>query len=202
MIRAIARMFLALCLLPLLAASAHAFDLAQLSQQLREPAVIRGQFVQEKHLRALPLPLVSRGQFVLARDHGLLWLLQAPLQQDYRITDSGIAQRTDSGWEAAGQHGTTKHQNELFLAVLGGDTQALQRDFELDLQGSSDAWTLTLTPRAKLLQQIFTAIHIQGSATTERIELLETQGDSTLLLLESAQIDDQLSPVEQHDFSY
>lgn len=202
MIRAIARMFLALCLLPLLATSAHAFDLAQLSQQLREPAVIRGQFVQEKHLRALPLPLVSRGQFVLARGHGLLWLLQAPLQQDYRITDSGIAQRTDSGWEAAGQHGTTKRQNELFLAVLGGDTQALQHDFELDLQGSSDAWTLTLTPRAKLLQQIFTAIHIQGSATTERIELLETQGDSTLLLLESAQIDDQLSPVEQHDFSY
>lgn len=198
----IRRLLLALCLLPLLAANAHAFDLAQLSQQLREPVVIRGQFVQEKHLRALSLPLVSRGEFVLARDHGLLWLLQAPLQQDYRITDSGIAQRTDGGWQPAGQQGATKRQNELFLAVLGGDAEALQRDFDLDLQGSSDAWTLTLTPRAKLLQQIFSAIQIQGSTTAERIELLETQGDSTLLLLENAQVDDQLSPVEQHDFTY
>ncbi|MBA1262264.1 outer membrane lipoprotein carrier protein LolA [Stutzerimonas stutzeri] len=196
----IRRLLLVLCLLQ--AAHVHAFDLAQLSQQLREPVVIRGQFVQEKHLRALPLPLVSRGQFVLARDHGLLWLLQAPLQQDYRITDAGIAQRTDSGWQAATQQGATERQNELFLAVLGGDAEALQRDFNLDLQGSSDAWTLTLTPHAKLLQQIFTAIHIQGSATAERIELRETQGDSTLLLLESLQVDDQLSPIEQHDFTY
>lgn len=195
------QLFLALGLL-LLTASAFAFDLAQLSQQLREPAVVRGQFIQEKHLRALPMPLVSRGQFVLARDHGLLWLLQQPLQQDYRITASGIVQRTESGWRAAGQQGASKRQNELFLAVLGGDAEALQRDFELDLQGNAQAWTLSLTPRARLLQQIFNAIHIQGGTSVERIELLETQGDSTLLLLESSQIDDQLSPGEQHDFTY
>lgn len=195
------QLFLALGLL-LLTASAFAFDLAQLSQQLREPAVVRGQFIQEKHLRALPMPLVSRGQFVLARDHGLLWLLQQPLQQDYRITASGIVQRTESGWRAAGQQGASKRQNELFLAVLGGDAEALQRDFELDLQGNAQAWTLSLTPRARLLQQIFNVIHIQGGTSVERIELLETQGDSTLLLLESTRIDDQLSPEEQHDFTY
>ena len=198
----IRRLLLALCLLPLLAASAHAFDLAQLSQQLREPVVVRGQFTQEKHLRALAMPLVSRGEFVLARGHGLLWLLREPLQQDYRVTAAGIAQRTDSGWQTATRQGAAKRQNELFLAVLGGDAEALQRDFELDLQGSAEAWMLTLTPRARLLQQIFTTIQIQGSAAAERIELLETQGDSTLLLLENAQIDDQLSPVEQHDFTY
>ena len=198
----IRRLLVALCLLPLLTVNAHAFDLPQLSQQLREPAVVRGQFVQEKHLRALPVPLVSRGDFVLARDHGLLWLLREPLQQDYRISAGGIAQRTDSGWAAAGQQGASRRQNELFLAVLGGDAEALQRDFELDLQGSHEAWTLVLTPRAKLLQQIFSAIHIQGGASVERIELLETQGDSTLLRLQSPQTDDQLSPGEQHDFTH
>ncbi|RRV16295.1 outer membrane lipoprotein carrier protein LolA [Pseudomonas saudiphocaensis] len=202
MIHALAtRLFLALGLL-WFSVSACAFDLKQLSQQLREPAVVRGQFTQEKHLRALPMPLVSRGKFVLARDHGLLWLLRQPLQQDYRISASGIAQRTESGWQAAGQQGATKRQNELFLAVLGGDAEALQRDFELDLQGSAEAWSLSLIPRARLLQQIFDAIHIQGGASVERIELLETQGDSTLLLLESTRIDDQLSPEEQHDFTY
>lgn len=196
----IRRLLLVLCLLH--TASAQAFDLAQLSQQLREPAVVRGQFTQEKHLRALPLPLVSRGEFVLARDHGLLWLLRQPLQQDYRISAAGIAQRSESGWQPAGQQGASRRQNELFLAVLGGDAEALQRDFDLDLQGSHEAWTLTLTPRARLLQQIFSAIQIQGGASVARIELLETQGDSTLLLLENAQVDDQLSPVEQHDFTY
>ena len=32
-------------------------------------------------------------------------------------------------------------------------------------------------------------------------ELLETQGDSTLLLLTDSQIDEQLSPTERHDFA-
>lgn len=193
------RLLIALSML-LLAANAYAFDLAQLSQQLREPSVVRGQFTQEKHLRALPQPLVSRGDFVLARDRGLLWLLQQPFRQDYRITAAGIAQRTAGGWQAATQQGTTKRQNELFIAVLGGDTQVLERDFELDLQGTAEAWTLRLTPRARLLQQIFNAIQIQGGLSVERIELLETQGDRTLLLLEDVRVD-ELSPAEQHDLT-
>ena len=198
--RSIGRTLLMLSLL-LVGTSARAFDLAQLSRQLSEPAVIRGAFTQEKYLRALPLPLTSRGTFVLARDRGLLWLLQEPLQQDYRISDSGIARRGPSGWHQTDQQGPAQRQNDLFLAVLQGDTTALQHDFELELSGTTETWQLALTPRSQLLGQIFSAILIRGGATVERIELLETQGDSTVLLLNDSQIDDQLSPTELHDFA-
>ena len=63
-----------------MSALANAFDLQQLSDQLAKPDVIHGQFIQEKHLRALPQPLISKGSFVLAKNHGLLWLLKTPLQ--------------------------------------------------------------------------------------------------------------------------
>ena len=46
----------------LLSQSALAFDLDELSAQLAKPAVVRGPLIQEKHLRALPQPLTSRGQ--------------------------------------------------------------------------------------------------------------------------------------------
>ncbi len=192
---------LALSLLLATAAHAHAFDLTQLGQQLSGPEVIRGAFTQEKHLRALPQPFVSRGTFVLARDQGLLWFLQQPVQQDYRISEKGIARREPSGWQPTDQQGPAARQNDLFLAVLQGDTEALRGDFELELSGTAQAWALRLTPRSKLLGQIFTAILIRGGATAERIELLETQGDSTVLLLTDSQIDDQLSPIELHDFA-
>lgn len=182
-------------------ARADAFDLAQLSRQLSEPEVVRGSFVQEKYLRALPQPLVSTGTFVLARDRGLLWLLREPMQQDYRISGTGIARRNGSGWQQSDQPTPAARQNDLFLAVLHGNTEALQRDFELELNGDSHAWALTLTPRSKLLGQIFTRILIQGSATAERVELLEAQGDSTLMLLTDIQIDDQLDPSELHDLA-
>jgi len=192
---------LALGLLLAATTRANPFDLIQLSLQLSEPGVLRGSFTQEKYLRALPQPLVSLGTFVLARDSGLLWFLQEPVQQDYRISAAGIARRTPRGWEQSDQQGPAARQNALFLAVLQGDTEALQRDFELELSGTAQAWTLILTPRSALLAQIFSSIQIQGAATVERIELLETQGDSTQLLLTGIQIDDQLSPSEDHDLA-
>ncbi len=182
-------------------AMAQPFDLPQLAGQLSGPAVVRGDFIQEKHLRALPQPLTSHGQFALSRDHGMLWLLQQPIRQDYRITPQGIARRGEQGWQAVDPQGGSARQNQLFLAVLSGDTQALQRDFQLELSGTATAWRLQLTPRGALLKQIFAGIEIQGGETVTRIELHETQGDRTLIRLLDSQTDLALTASEQRDLA-
>ncbi|WRH92833.1 outer membrane lipoprotein carrier protein LolA [Pseudomonas fluorescens] len=184
-----------------LSALANAFDLQQLSAQLAKPDVIHGQFTQEKHLRALPQPLISKGSFVLAKNHGLLWLLKTPLQQDYRITAKGIARRDDNGWQLLPNKSAGAEQNRLFLAVLQGDSSGLQRDFELALSGDAQQWKLTLTPRSLLLKQVFNQINIDGGALVQTIELLETQGDSTVLRMQDSNASQPLSDAEQHDFA-
>ncbi|WP_248805710.1 outer membrane lipoprotein carrier protein LolA [Pseudomonas sp. MWU13-2100] len=194
------------CLLSLLSglglsAQASAFDLQQLSEQLAKPSVIHGDFIQEKHLRALAQPLTSKGTFVLAKDHGLLWLLKSPLQQDYRISAKGIARRDPSGWQMVPNKSAGAEQNRLFIAVLQGDSTGLQRDFELQLQGEAQHWQLTLIPRSVLLKQIFTRINIDGGELVQRIELLETQGDSTVLRMQDSSAALPLSDAEQHDFA-
>ena len=188
-------------LLLLLTTHAHAFDLDQLSAQLAKPAVVRGPLIQEKHLRALPQPLTSRGQFVLSRDLGLLWQLQSPLQQDYRIDGQGIAKRTPSGWQQQPGQDVAAQQSRLFLAVLKGDHSGLAKDFQLQLSGSAEAWQLRLTPRSQLLKQIFDSIQIEGSALVQRIELHETQGDRSVMRMPESQIDATLSEQEQRDFA-
>lgn len=195
--------FRSLGALTLLAVSswANAFDLQQLSEQLAKPDVIHGQFIQEKHLRALPQPLISKGSFVLAKNHGLLWLLKTPLQQDYRITANGIARRDTNGWQLLPNKSAGAEQNRLFLAVLQGDSSGLQRDFELALSGTAQQWQLTLTPRSMLLKQVFKQINIDGGALVQTIELLESQGDSTLLRMQDSTAEQPLSEAEQHDFA-
>ncbi|EJN27847.1 Outer membrane lipoprotein carrier protein LolA [Pseudomonas sp. GM79] len=180
---------------------AQAFDLQQLSDQLAKPDVIHGSFIQEKHLRALPQPLTSKGTFVLAKNHGLLWLLKTPLQQDYRISDKGIARRDASGWQMLPNKSAGAEQNRLFLAVLQGDSSGLQRDFELSLSGDAQRWKLTLTPRSMLLKQVFNQINIDGGELVHSIELLETQGDRTLLRMQDSTSAQPLSDAEQHDFA-
>jgi hypothetical protein len=190
-----------LLLLLLLTPQAHAFDLDQLSAQLAKPAVVRGPLIQEKHLRALPQPLTSRGQFVLSRDLGLLWQLQSPLQQDYRIDGQGIAKRTPSGWQQQPGQDVAAQQSRLFLAVLKGDHSGLAKDFQLQLSGSAEAWQLHLTPRSPLLKQIFDSIQIEGSTLVQRIELHETQGDRSVMRMTESQVDATLSEQEQRDFA-
>lgn len=183
---------------------AHAFDLQQLSTQLAKPEAIHGVFVQEKHLRSLPQPLTSKGNFVLARDFGLLWLLNTPLKQDYRITAAGIARRDQSenkGWQMLPGKSAGAEQNRLFLAVLQGDSSGLQRDFELQLSGDAQAWQLTLVPRSLMLKQVFKQININGGALVQRIELLEAQGDSTLLKMIDSTSAQPLSDAERADFA-
>ncbi|NYH08517.1 outer membrane lipoprotein carrier protein LolA [Pseudomonas moraviensis] len=184
-----------------LSSLANAFDLQQLSDQLAKPDVIHGQFIQEKHLRALPQPLISKGSFVLAKNHGLLWLLKTPLQQDYRISAKGIARRDATGWQLLPNKSAGAEQNRLFLAVLQGDSSGLQRDFELALSGDAQKWQLTLTPRSVLLKQVFNQISISGGALVNTIELLETQGDSTVLRMQDSTAGQPLSDAEQHDFA-
>ncbi len=199
-IRRVLGMLALICLSPL----AQAFDLQQLSDQLAKPVVVRGQFIQEKHLRALPQPLVSKGKFVLAKEFGLLWLLDTPLKQDYRITPTGIARRetgANSGWQLLPGKSAGAEQNRLFLAVLQGDSSGLQRDFELQLKGDAKDWQLTLLPRSLLLQQVFKQINIDGGDLVQRIELLETQGDSTLLKMIDSQSVPALSDVERQAFA-
>lgn len=184
-----------------LSSLANAFDLQQLSDQLAKPDVIHGRFIQEKHLRALPQPLISKGSFVLAKHYGLLWLLKTPLQQDYRINAKGIARRDVSGWQLLPGKSAGAEQNRLFLAVLQGDSSGLQRDFELALSGDAQKWHLTLTPRSVLLKQVFNQINITGGTLVNTIELLETQGDSTVLRMQDSTAGQPLSDAEQHDFA-
>lgn len=194
--RLIAISFALLC-----ASHVQAFDLDQLSAQLAKPALVRGPFMQEKHLRALVQPLVSKGQFVLSREFGLLWFLRSPLQQDYRIDATGIARRSPQGWQLQPGQDVAGQQSRLFLAVLKGDHSGLAQDFDLQLQGSSTAWKLQLLPRSLLLKQIFSAIQIQGGALVERIELQEVQGDRTVLLMPASQPEDSLTEQERRDFA-
>ncbi|MDX9873871.1 MAG: outer membrane lipoprotein carrier protein LolA [Spongiibacteraceae bacterium] len=169
--------------------------LEELSEQLRSHAVVRGSFVQEKHLRALAQPLVSSGRFVLAQEHGLLWLLETPISQRYRINTQGVARWHEQQWQPVPQGGAAAQQR-LFLAALGGDVAALQRDFEITLIESDTGWRAELTPRGALLRQIFAGIQLIGAEVVQGIELQEQSGDRTVIRLQ-AEPATTLAPAEQ-----
>lgn len=201
--RVITRRIIATIILTSLPWLAWAFDVKDLQSQLQSTAVVRGDFIQEKFLRSLPQPLISRGAFTLATGQGLLWRAHSPIKLDMRITPQGVARRgPDGSWQAAPGHSGGSRESKLFLAVLAGDTQGLKNNFDIAVSGDSPTWQLTLTPRSPLLQQIFERIHITGGALVDSIELFETQGDRSVLHMLNTQPSTQLTDEERRAFAH
>jgi hypothetical protein len=73
-----------------------------------------------------------------------------------------------------------------FAALLGGDADALQRDFELTANGGANAWHLKLTPRDDRLKRRVTALEVDGTGNSARcFHTIESDGDVNVLLVET-----------------
>ena len=179
-----------LTLLMLLAAPAlWAFSLADLAQTLQKPANVQGAFTQQRYLKSLVKPMTTSGAFTLVPKKGLLWQMQKPFDTTLRVRADGIMQWTGSAWTNpnANKLGQNR-QIQLFLDLLGGNTQGLEKQFDLSLSGTAQQWTLQLTPKTAITRQIFTRIDIIGDSVVRKIELNEKQGDRTVMQFSQIQM--------------
>ncbi|MDO4641524.1 MAG: outer membrane lipoprotein carrier protein LolA [Neisseria sp.] len=160
-----------------------AFSSAELAQTLQKPENVQGAFTQQRYLKSLTKPMTTHGQFVLMPKRGLLWHMQKPFENRLRVRADGIMQWNGNAWSAvnASKLSGQSQQIRLFLDLLGGNTQGLEKQFALQLSGNQQAWTLRLNPKTLVMKQIFNQIEISGDNVVRRIELNEKQGDRTVM---------------------
>lgn len=180
-------------------ASAWALTPAELTTHLQQPNTIQGQFVQQRYLKSLPKPLQTTGQFALQKQTGLFWHVQKPLDVQLRVRPNGIAQWDKKTWRNSSQSGQAA-QVKLFMAVLGGNTQELSKQFDLDVSGSLNNWRMTLQPKTTIMKQVFQNITIQGDQVVRQVELREKQGDRTVMKFTQTQINQPLSAAATNAF--
>ncbi len=183
-------------LLMLFSGLSSAFSQQDLIALLQKSQNVQGGFTQQRFLKSLSKPIVSRGKFVLLANKGLLWQMQQPFAVDLRVKKDGIMQWNGSQWVANNKLGQSEQIN-LFLGLLSGDISALSAQFDLQLSGSPQQWRLTLTPSSLLMKQIFNHIIIKGDVLVREIELDEKQGDRTLILFSQVQTNQPLSAFAQ-----
>ena len=117
--------------------------------QLQAPDNIKGQFTQQRYLKNLNMPLTSSGKFILIPNKALLWQVESPFAVTMRITQNGIEQlNSNEQWIRADRSaGGEEAQLRLFLGLLGGQTVALENQFNLNLEGEAEQWQLLLEPK-------------------------------------------------------
>lgn len=171
-----------------------AFSTAELSQTLQKPDNVQGAFTQQRYLKSLSKPMTTQGRFVLIPKRGLLWHMQKPFDNRLRVRSDGIMQWNGKSWAAANPSKMSgqAQQIRLFLDLLGGNAQGLEKQFTLKLSGTQQKWTLRLDPKTALMKQIFNHIDISGDTVVRRIELHEKQGDRTVMQFDQIQTGKEL----------
>lgn len=176
-----------LTLLPIAALAANP-DLAQtiLARMARRDSA-QTPFIEVSYRGMLDRPLVTSGQ--------MKWLGGDKLERDVEKPYQAIARIGDGQMsvERAGHPAQTVPISRApqmaaiiagFRALLGGDTAALSRDFDVRAAGNPARWVLTLTPRAGELKHRVQSIVMDGRNDAPRcMTLTEADGDTTITLL-------------------
>ena len=110
-----------LCVTPYFAAAADIA--AEVRARLADSAVVRGKFEQRKTVVGFSKPLVSSGDFLVWRGHGVLWQTRKPFDSQLVLTRDRLVTRTgDTVYQInAGTEPALRVTNQLLFALLAGD---------------------------------------------------------------------------------
>ena len=167
------------------AASAPAAEGVGLIRQRMEVApVLKGEFEQSKTLKGFKNPLVSHGEFLVARGQGVWWHTQQPFESTLVVTRTRLFTRAADGsadnlMDAQGEPGL-KQVNELIFSLLAADLDALTDKFTVSAQPvGASGWTLTLTPRDANIAKFLVRATLTGEREVQTVHIEEARGDAT-----------------------
>lgn len=151
--------------------------------QLREIQTLHADFFQQKNLKILTRPFVSRGRLSFSKQDGdLYWELIEPLKITYLISDKGIKTIDSTPNSQTGQAAAfpfADNIGKMFAAILGGDMDSLRSYFDISYTGKKAGWTIHLKPGNWQIGKVIDHIEISGKEYITRIMIQETGGDTT-----------------------
>ena len=150
--------------------------------RLASPPLLSGDFTQEKRIAGLKKPLISQGQFLVARDKGVIWRTRKPFAAAVAVTRKGIWSLQPAGGgiqRESIQQGNLGMAMDMIQKVLAGDPASLDRIFAVAEKGGAEGWTLDLRPLDPMVARIILSIRLQGRGHVDRVEYAEANGDMT-----------------------
>lgn len=154
---------------------------AAAAPRIAEGEVLRGRFVQERHLKGFAAPLRSEGTFMLAPGRGLIWKTEKPFAITTVITAAGLVQEVNGNQTLhmpAAKLPFLSRLYQMLGGALAGDWRALEDDFILAREGDEENWRLGLTPRkTDVMTMPFRSIAVAGTRFVNEVTLTKPDGD-------------------------
>ena len=164
-------------------------DAGALVAAMKREVPARTAYAEVRFSSLLERPLILHGELEYLGPGKLAKTVERPYKERTRVENGEASvQRGDKPARTFSLSQAPELEGFLrgFAALLGGDAQALERDFDLAATGTREAWRMTLTPRDDRLKRRMRAIEVEGAgASTRCFTTREADGDVNVLLVES-----------------
>ena len=157
---------------------------AVVHERLKIAPVLRGEFEQVKTLKGFRNPLVSHGEFLVARGQGVWWHTLKPFESTLVVTPTRLFTRAADGSTAdladAQAEPGVRQVNALVFSLLAADLDALAATFDVVAQPVGPfGWTMTLTPRDANVARFLVRATLVGDRDVQSVRIEEARGDVT-----------------------
>jgi hypothetical protein len=152
-----------LCLVPAICYAA--LDVDGLLKSLARPAPATTPFVEVRYSKLLDQPLIAKGQLEYHEDGTLVRAVSDPFLERTEIRGETVSiERVGKGTRRFSLRRAPELRSLLagFGTVLGGNRASIEQDFNLALEGETQHWRLTMTPKSPTVAKYVRDIVIQG----------------------------------------
>ncbi|MCC2675000.1 MAG: lipoprotein carrier protein LolA [Ramlibacter sp.] len=178
--------------------------LARVRQRLVDEPVLRGAFEQRKTVKGFRKPLVSSGEFVVARQRGVLWRTTVPFPSLLVVTRDRVLAKQGDGTVArrlsANDEPAVRAVSETLFGVMAADLSVLAQRFEVSGEMTAEGWRLVLLPREPQLARWIQRVELEGDRFLHAVRMQEASGDLTQLRLARHATGAKLAAEEEAQF--
>lgn len=137
---------------------------------------ISGKFNEKMLINGFEEAIFSNGDFVI-KNKELFWNTKAPIKSNIKINNDGVFELHENNqWIKIRD---MLFDKEIFLAIFKLDLDKLKNDFDVEISGTKDDWSIGLTPKSMIFKQIFEVIRINGAKFVNEIYIKQANGDVT-----------------------
>jgi outer membrane lipoprotein-sorting protein len=172
-----------------IAVPSHAadWDIDQLMHGLAQTRSGQARFVEKKTIAILDQPVESSGELLYTAPDRLEKRTIKPKPETMVV--EGDQLEIERGRQKIKVQLQTYPELAAFIdsirGTLAGDRKALERSYQLTLEGSAQAWTLKLLPVDSKMKQVVALIQITGARDELRsIDVTQVDGDSSHMSIE------------------
>ena len=154
--------------------------------RLADAPVLRGEFEQRKSVRGFRNPLVSRGDFMVARGRGVIWRTREPFASSLALTRDRLVARSSDGTVSrtidAREEPAARVLTELMFALMAADLAGMSGRFRVEGELLGDLTVLR--------------VRMEGERHLRMLQIHETQGDSSEIRFTRVRAEQVPSPDE------